>query len=172
MSLRVSVTIKTDSLCTQIVFTPWSLVRISLYTHHGWWEIFPRNPMLEIFNVWIGHHKSIWGASREYYACFMHMRYFLWDVVRNFLERVCHKYIYAIKQICFLHTGLSVALYVNENLTPSQAKCIVQRANRCAGWLFILIANHKAIIGKTLVTIYFKDNVNAKLNVIPSGQIS
>ena len=46
MSLRVSVTIKTDSLCTQIVFTPWSLVRISLYTHHGWWEIFPRNPLI------------------------------------------------------------------------------------------------------------------------------
>ena len=53
MSLRVSVTIKTDSLWTQIVFTPWSLLRISPYTHHGSWEIYPRNPLLvpSIFKI-------------------------------------------------------------------------------------------------------------------------
>ena len=54
MSLRVSVTIKTDSLWTQIVFTPWSLLRISPYTHHGWWEIYPRNPLMYI----VGHQKK------------------------------------------------------------------------------------------------------------------
>ena len=51
MSLTVSITIKTDSRCTQMVFTLWSQVRISPYTHHVPWQLYPGNPFELGINV-------------------------------------------------------------------------------------------------------------------------
>ena len=75
MSLRVSLTIMTDSLGTQIVFTQWSLVRISPYTHHGWWEIYPRNPL-----VW--GSGDLWDHPKIFRSSVYQMNHIWWAAFR------------------------------------------------------------------------------------------